>query len=409
MTKQQRAHVIEQRVRAAGVHASATDDRDIVFVMSAPSPFDRIVRDDIFPRIEDQGDEGICTGQTMTSICEAIWNAFNKYVPGVTERSRRFNYYYSRNTYDHTTGDVGATPRSMCRSAKHFGLPLESTWPFAGDIDQIPSAAAVAEGAKSVLGQYEVINFDPYSPSDLPRQIEAAFAEGALVALAISCPKWVFYVDGPMGSAGHLPPPQTASNSDLFSIAGGHIMAVRGYDRSMYPSAGGALVMQQSWGTDWGDKGLWSLSYNTLTSPGFAMEVRVFRGFAGYVMPAYGAQPVPTPAPTPAPAPQPAPTPGPAPTPAPTPAPAPIITQADIKADRQALAAAGLGTVSKSGAYHNTINDSQVAFYAKVAALTKRGRTVAQMAQILDVSAKTLQLTVSSKDFQAHLQAWLAL
>lgn len=278
LTQKLKAQALEAYVRSVGVQPSSVDDRDIVFTPRVQATANRLVRDDIFPRVEDQGNVGRCTGETMTTIAEAILNTARPYQPGIHDLSPQFNYFYSRK-YDGSVGDVGASPRSMCRSAKNYGICTEALWPDASSVDVEPDSAARNYALTQRLGQYEVIEWNKDNPHDLIYQVESAMAEGLLVAFAFFCKRWMFYIDGPLGSAGHS---QAAmGNTDpMNEIVGGHIVPLMGYDRSLFPASGGSMIAQNSWGTDWGAGGLWSINYMQFIAPSFAMEVRVFRDFA---------------------------------------------------------------------------------------------------------------------------------
>lgn len=277
---------IESVISAVALKASPEDERDYVFtpaipVADLPSNIDQGPQ---FPRVQNQTSIGICTGETITTLCERVENTARPYEPGVTERSRRFNYRFSR-LYDGLTGDSGATPRSMCRSARNYGLPHESSWPFSTNIDEEPPQSVMDEAAQSKLGRYELLNpvrdstgeMDWRGTRDLMRQ---AMAEGCGVALAFRVRRWMVGIKGQLGSSGHLPPAMDVT--DLRNeILGGHIVPVRRIDMDLLPDNGGAIVIHNSWGTAWGDGGLWSMPAIMLSSSAFYMECRVIRGFAG--------------------------------------------------------------------------------------------------------------------------------
>lgn len=359
---------LESRIRTAGITPSPDDDRDIVFVPRVAPTAPRIVAD-FFPRIEDQGNEGDCTAQTATTIAEAIMNHGGLPIPGNGQLAQQFNYFYSRHVFDGSSGDVGASPRSMCRSAKHYGICTDDLWPQTRPVDDEPTAAAVSDAEKRKLGQYELIVANREDPQDLARQVDAAIAEGLIVALAFYCRRWMFYVNGPLGSVGHMGPPMPAGNVGMHEIVGGHIVPLRGYDRSLHPDSGGAYIAQNSWGTSWGDGGLWSINRQQLIEPGFAMEVRVFRGFAGVEL--APAAPVP-------------------------------LTIAQINASRAKLAAMGLGAVDAVSGSFSFGPAPEVAYYAAIRALG--GMDSAQMAQVAGIMPSVIDGFVGAH--AATVEAW---
>jgi len=377
------AQKIEARVRATNLRASTDDDRDYAFVPTVPEA--SIPRNidfgPWFPRVQDQGQIGICTGETMTTIAESIWNTANKYVPGVTERSRRFNYKFSRQ-YDGITGDGGATPRSMLRSAHNYGLPLESSWPFTTDIDENPTQAVLDEAALSKVGRYEVMVLSPDDWRANLLQIRQAMAEGCRVALAFYCRRWMFYVNGPLGSQGHVGPAM-AEGDPMNDLVGGHIEPVRRVDMDMLPNSGGAVVLHGSWGTSIGDQGLWSVPATMLTGvqgSGFLMEVRVVRDFAGIsVAPVAPVQPVP-------------------------------LTQAEVDSARQQLVGLGLGSFSNDAPHAFSLSipgtPPESWYEVIIGLLRSQGKTDAQIGQVVSVPADAVSAFSADTDRAARIAAW---
>lgn len=370
LTKAQKdlAKKLEKHVVSSGVRASDEDLRDIVFVPRVVPP-SKIDRSSVFPQVQNQGTLGICTGEAMTTIAEAIENTQRVYVPNRDELSRRYNYYWSRQ-YDGNTGDTGASPRSMCRSAKNYGIPPETLWPYSLDIDVVPTQSVIDAALNKKLGQYEVIEINKDDRKDTIYKIESALAEGCFLALTIFCKRWMFHVNGPLGSDGHSQPPMGTSDP-MNEIVGGHIMPVVGYDRSMYPYSGGGLIVQNSWGTGWGDNGRWSINYMLLTAPDFPMEIRVFRGFAGIEV----APPAPVP-----------------------------LTPAQIIADQNMLIAQGACT-SVNGVFTPVAipNLNHYVIYSK---LIKLGRTHEQIGQILGLSKADIDGFASNPTNVQRIKDW---
>jgi hypothetical protein len=344
---------LEKLVKTSNIKASVEDDRDIVFVPRVIPTSPKIDRSSIFPQVQDQGSIGICTGETMTTISEAIENTKRVYVPNTDELSRRYNYFFSRQ-YDGLVGDTGATPRSMCRSAKNYGIPPESVWPYSLDIDTVPPQSVVDLAKNKRLGQYEVIQINKDDRKGTIAQIESALAEGCLLALAFFCKRWVFYVNGPVGSSGHSQGPMGAQDP-LNEIVGGHIVPMYGYDRTLYPESGGAFLIQNSWGTSWGDNGRWSINYMLATAPDFAMEIRVFRGFAGITL----AEPASV-----------------------------VLTPAQVAEDKTLLLSLGACT-TVNGAFA-PVSIPNLHHYVIYSELVKRGRTHTQIGQVLGLSKEDI-------------------
>lgn len=365
-----RAEHIEASVVSNALRASAEDLRDIVFVPRVdPTKIARVDRAEIFPRVEDQVN-GDCTGQTMTTICEAIRNTAYPYSPGESDLSQLFNYYWSRKL-DGLTGDSGATPRSMCRSARNYGLPPLALHPYGKDIDRAPTQEAMDAAALAKLGRYELIEIDGDDYRNTVYRMKSAMAEGLLVALAFNARRWMFYVNGPLGSKGHTRPRPMPDRYD--DIIGGHIVPLRGYDDTIFPNSGGSFIAQNSWGTDWGDQGLWSIPYTLFGGHHFPMEIRCFRSFAGIEM---------------------------------APEPEIPLTLEQVQQYRAELASVGLGTTDSAGNF--SFNpDPMLPYLAAWRLLDKRGCSYSDASQVVGVGADVIEGFVTSN--APKVAAWKAL
>ena len=128
-----------------------------------------------------------------------------------------------------------------------------------------------------------------------------------------------------------LPPSFQKINSAIWTVDekekvgewkhGSHAMCVVGYDDAI---AGGAFRVLNSWGTNWGDRGLIWIKYSDFTS--FCKyAVQAFANPNSKVPDEVNVVPTPIPTPTPLPTPTPTPPPTPTPTPIPTPKPTPPV------------------------------------------------------------------------------------
>jgi hypothetical protein len=286
---------ILEQVAASPLVASGEDLRDYVYLPLVPATASSVDQGYVFPAVQSQGAIGICTGETITTMCESILNLKYPYVKGETELSRRFNYYWSR-SLDGSTSDNGATPRSMCRAARNYGLPKESSWPFGTNINEVPTEEVLAEAAARKLSRYFVIPHSARPPSDVVADIESAIASGARVCVAYNVRMWMSFTYGPLGSKSHTVP--ELPDPALMAKIGGHILPLRGYDRSLFNGAG-AFIGHNSWGTGWGDGGLWSMPYSLFSDPEFLLEIRVIDGFADVQIPYSSPEPQVEPTPSP--------------------------------------------------------------------------------------------------------------
>lgn len=362
-----RAERIEARIKRDGLRASPSDDRDIVFVPRV-EPTARRVMNPHFGKVEDQGKVGRCTAETMTSICEAVKNSTGD----SAEYSPDYSYHFARQ-FDGLTGDSGATPRGMCRSAKHYGMIPERLWPRSNDAAQwnrAPTEAEIALGKTQLLGQYEVIEPDVNSYKNTVYAVKSAMAEGLLVAMAFYVRKWMFYVDGPLGSEGHKRPFPMPAGWD--EVVGGHMVPLVGYDLDIFPNSGGSFIVRNSWGTDFGDGGLWSVPFTMFSGGGFEMEMRAIRGFAGITL---------------------------------APVVEPPLTMAELKQRREVLVNLGLGAINTAGDF--TFSPmAEVPYFAAWTALRQFGDSPERIGQTVGLPAETIRAFEQSH--KPTLDAWRA-
>jgi C1A family cysteine protease len=207
--------------------------------------------------IEDQGDLGSCTANAGVGLVEYFERrTFNRHV----DASRLFLYKATRNLM-HLSGDTGADLRSTMKALVLFGAPPEEFWPYRiQQFDAEPSAFCYAFGQSFQAIQY--YRLDP--PGTPEASVLAAITSGLDDGLPSMFGFPVYASIDQAAGDGKIPWPAPGEK-----VLGGHALVAVGYDDAVTipnrteggVTAKGALLVRNSWGTGWGDRGYGWLPY----------------------------------------------------------------------------------------------------------------------------------------------------
>jgi len=208
------------------------------------------------PPIENQGSLGSCTANAGVGLVEYYERrAFGKHI----DASRLFLYKATRNLL-HWTGDRGAFLRTTMAAMVLFGVPPEEYWPYTiADFDKEPTSFCYAFAQDYQAIQYFRLD-SPDKPKDLLlKEVKSFLAAGLPSMFGFS----VFSSIEQTKDDGKIPYPCRGER-----VLGGHAVVAVGYNDEIKiknttceVETTGALLIRNSWGTGWGDKGYGWLPY----------------------------------------------------------------------------------------------------------------------------------------------------
>ena len=209
----------------------------------------------------NQGQTGTCTAWSSTyCIATMIWAMKN----GITNRAKITKnaflpcYTYANILRQSTVNCAAGTDiADACLWLKNTGavkLSLYSNSPACISSNQIPSNWKNLAAQNKILN-YTKLFFDYRNLAMKVSSTKTALAAGHPVLAAFNCPQSMCASTG-INQNGEWWPSEDPNYN-----YGGHALAVIAYDDDKLN--GGAFLVQNSWGTDWGKKGYFWCSYYT--------------------------------------------------------------------------------------------------------------------------------------------------
>ncbi|MBI5552254.1 MAG: cysteine protease [Desulfobacterales bacterium] len=213
--------------------------------------------------VEDQEDLGSCTANAGVALVEYFERrAFGKHI----DASRLFLYKVTRNLMKET-GDTGAYLRSTMGALTLFGVPPEEYWPYnTANFDVEPPAFCYGFAQSYQAIKYYRLDPPGTSAANLLLRIKTNLAAGLPSMFGFTVYTSISHAE----DTGKIPYPTAGER-----IEGGHAVAAVGYDDALKiknptkkdgPETTGAILIRNSWGTGWGDRGYGWLPYDYITN-----------------------------------------------------------------------------------------------------------------------------------------------
>lgn len=219
------------------------DERDYVFVgaidlSQLPKSVD--LRP-LCPPIYDQGNLGSCTANAGAASYSMLIKQPNKLF------SRLFLYHQER-VLEHTVNqDAGAQMREIGRTLGKYGVCEEQYMPYTDKgLLESPSKEAFGNALQHRITQYHSVR----GLSGIKQAL--AQSKPVLIGMVV----FESFETQEVAATGLLPMPK--SNEENL---GGHAVLVVGYDDEKQ-----VLIVRNSWGVEWGDKGYFYMPYSYVNS-----------------------------------------------------------------------------------------------------------------------------------------------
>lgn len=208
------------------------------------------------PPAVDQTNIGSCVGNSTAMNLKH--DAIKQGVENAELPSRLFIYYNTRVMEGHRNEDTGCCIRNAIKIVAHLGAPPESLWPYVTErFAKCPPFSAYQEARKHQAVEYFRIDW-----SNLD-EIKQCLAGGHGFVFGFTC--FESFMSSATATSGVMQVPQAGEKE-----YGGHAVYGLDYDDdAMFPgwSKPGGVLVQNSWGEDWGIKGRFWMPYEAITSP----------------------------------------------------------------------------------------------------------------------------------------------
>jgi C1A family cysteine protease len=200
------------------------------------------------PPVENQGQLGSCTANALAGALEFL--EVKSETP-LVDVSRLFIYYNER-AIEHTVmSDSGAQLRDGIKSLAKQGVCSEKKWPYViSKFEDKPTPACYTEAKRHHITSYHrILTLD---------EMRACFAEGYPFVFGFTV--YESFESQKVAQTGVVNMPVPGERS-----VGGHAVVGVGYTDS-----DSRFIVRNSWGTDWGEQGYFTIPYDYLSNRNLA-------------------------------------------------------------------------------------------------------------------------------------------
>lgn len=205
--------------------------------------------------VEDQGSLGSCTANALAGALEFIEN---KHKVSFVDFSRLFIYYNERVIINTVKYDSGAMIRDGIKTLAKQGACTEKKWPYIiSKFTLKPTPVCYKEALTRQITSYQRIE----TLSDM----KACLAEGFPFVFGFTV--YDSFESPQVAKSGTVNMPKPSE-----SVVGGHAVLAVGYDDKTK-----RFIVRNSWGTDWGAEGYFTMPYAYLADRNLSDDLWTIR------------------------------------------------------------------------------------------------------------------------------------
>ena len=251
-----------RKIASYGWVPDIPDNRDVMFrkVYKVPAKLPATV--DLRPRcspVEDQGQLGSCTANALVGALEFLMLKDNK---SFRDMSRLFVYYNER-VIEHTVSeDSGAMLRDGIKTLVKQGTCREKLWPYdVAKFTKKPTPACYKQALDYQITSYQRI--------DAVDEMRSCLAAGFPFVFGFSV--YESFESEEVAKTGVVKMPGRKEK-----MVGGHAVMAAGYDHGKK-----RFIVRNSWGTEWGMKGYFTMPYQYLANRNLSDDFWTIRAGEG--------------------------------------------------------------------------------------------------------------------------------
>ncbi|HET6516215.1 MAG TPA: C1 family peptidase [Thermodesulfovibrionales bacterium] len=221
------------------------DQRDFLYSAVRRIPRKLPKSNDLRPlcsAVENQGELGSCTANALAGALEFLER---KDSVSFVDCSRLFIYYNERAIEHSIQSDSGAMIRDGIKTLAKQGVCSEKIWPYIESKFTVkPTAACYKEALlRQITSYHRILTLD---------EMRACLAEGFPFVFGFTV--YESFESQQVAKTGVVNMPKPKER-----VVGGHAVLAVGYDDTQK-----RFIVRNSWGTDWGKKGYFTMPYDYL-------------------------------------------------------------------------------------------------------------------------------------------------